>query len=113
MWPQRNSCFGTAYDTNLNFCSKIWSSNDSPFFCALFNSYAFLESLILIINSLTCLLTNSLSTTLYSKEAEIYQSIINLKKNKVPLRKISEVIKYDKCFITLLNSYLITHKNPV
>ena len=21
--------------------------------------------------------------------------------------------KYDKCFITLLNSYLITHKNPV
>ena len=28
-----------------------------------------------------------------SKEAEIYQSIINLKKNKVPLRKISEVIK--------------------
>ena len=27
------------------------------------------------------------------KEAEIYKAIINLKNNKVPLRKISEVIK--------------------
>ena len=28
-----------------------------------------------------------------SKEAEIYKAIINLENNKVPLRKISEVIK--------------------